>query len=67
MLIVDLNSKTNQTNSWKKNLFRAINYKAQEILDEGKKKYAAIHSLFIQFLLYSFYYHLYKQEKLDQL
>lgn len=37
MLIVDLNSKTDQTNSWKKNLFRAINYKAQEILD-GRKK-----------------------------
>lgn len=31
------------------------------------EKYAAIHSLFIQFFLYSCYYHLHNREKLDHL
>lgn len=37
MLIVYMNSKIDQTNSWKKNLLRAINYKAQEIPNGGEK------------------------------
>lgn len=55
MLTVYMNSKIDQTNSWKKNLFRAINYKAQEIPDGGEKVCCysfPVHALFpIQQLL----------------
>lgn len=59
LLIVYKNWRTDQTNSWKKNLVRANKYKIQEI-PGGVEKCAAIYSLFVHSFLYSCYYHLYK-------